>query len=323
MSSWKRLVGQVIEGKYHLREVLGEGSFALVFRADEVVEGKVVGAVAVKLIYPDPEFPRERQAEELNATLKMAHPSIVRGISAGVCTVGEQTWLYLVMELAESTLEERMRTGPLTPREAWSMTQQVISALAYLHKDPDRLVHRDIKPANILRFGKTWKLADFGLAYAMERRVRKENQLCGTERYIPPEGFEGTVTPAWDIWSFGLMLAEALTGQHPFENEHHLFFAITQMEPSIPPDLPFPFMDIIRGCLIKKRSTRWTAPQVLTALQFARGARAYFAALRWTLLRPARNWFLARSKHEAQEAEAQGNGNGNGAQQGAQRGKPI
>ena len=64
--------------------------------------------------------------------------------------------------------------------------------------------------------------------------------------------------------AFGLMLAEALTGQHPFENEHHLFFAITQMEPGIPPDLPFPFMDIIRGCLVKKCSTRWTAPQVLT-----------------------------------------------------------
>lgn len=282
MSAWKHLSGQVVESRYLLREVLGAGSFALVFRADEIEGGEVMRSVAVKLIYPDPEFPREQQVKELITTIELSHPGIVRGTSAGTINLAGQEWLYLVMEQAQETLEDRLQRGPINPHEAWEITEQIVSALAYLHKDPDRMVHRDIKPANILRFGKKWKLADLGLAYAMGMRARREDSMCGTERYIPPEGFEGLVTPAWDMWSYGVMLAEAMTGKHPFETDKHLFYAITQLEPDLPADLPIPFMDIIRGCLIKRRAMRWGAQQVLTALMSAHGMRATMSALSWT-----------------------------------------
>lgn len=278
-------VGQVIEGKYVLHELLREGGFALVYRADEVANGQVVRPVAVKLIYPDPKVSREKQAEELTATLRMSHPNIVRGLSAGMYDLNGMSWLYLVMELAEESLDERIRRKLLSAREAWEMTEQIGSGLAYLHKDPDRLVHRDLKPANILCFDTTWKLADFGLAYTMEwLKDAKDEPSGGTEKYMPPEAYDGgVISPAWDIWAFGVMLAQAMTGKHPFECDRHILFAITQLEPELPADLPIPFLQIIRGCLIKKRTLRWTAPQVLATLNAARGTRASFSAYRWNL----------------------------------------
>ncbi|MHB9022644.1 MAG: protein kinase domain-containing protein [Armatimonadota bacterium] len=282
-SAWNHLQGQVIEGKYTLREMLGEGGFALVFRADEMVSGVTARSVAVKLIFPDEDLPRQAQAEELTNILNLTHPCIVRGVSAGICDLGGLTWLYLVMELADETLDMRMHRGRLSLREAWEVTEHTASALAYLHKDPDRLVHRDLKPANILRVGDQWKLADFGLAYGMERTNHPGKRRGGTEKYIPPEGYEDHVTPAWDMWSFGVMMAEALTGRHPFEGDRALLFTITHLPPNLPEDLPTPFNEIINGCLIKKRNMRWTAPQVLAALEAARGMRATFSAARWTL----------------------------------------
>jgi len=280
----KQLIGQVIEGKYHLRELLREGGFALVYRAEEIATGQVVRPVAVKLIYPDPQTPRTATPpEELAAVLRMSHPNIVSAYSAGICKLCNVTWLYLVMELAEESLEDHIRHSTLDPREAGEFTEHIASALAYLHKDPDRLVHRDVKPANILRFKEGWKLADFGLAFAMERMRNNENQPSGTDKYMPPEGFEGKITPAWDMWAFGVMLTEALTGHHPFESDRHIVYAISQLKPQLPPDLPMPFLEIIRGCLIQKRALRWTAPQVLEALHAAHGLRVSLSAYRWTL----------------------------------------
>ncbi|OPZ81537.1 MAG: Serine/threonine-protein kinase PK-1 [bacterium ADurb.Bin429] len=282
ISALHHFSGSLVAGKYLLRELIGEGGFALVFRAEEVAANRAMRSVAVKLIYPDPEIAREAQAEELIAILKNSHPFIVHGISAGVCELGGLKWLYLVMELADETLDMRMKRGALHPREIWTVTEHIVSGLAFLHKDPDRLVHRDLKPANILRVGAYWKLADFGLAYAMEKSEHPGRPKGGTERYIPPEGFEGVITPAWDMWSLGVLLAEVFTGEHPFESDRHILFAITHMDPNIPDNLPVPFGEIIRGCLVKKRSMRWTAPQVLATLNAAQGMRATLSAYRWS-----------------------------------------
>lgn len=289
LSALHHFAGSVIAGKYLLRELIGEGGFALVFRADEIVANRASRSVAVKLIYPDPETPREAQAEELIAILKMSHPFIVHGVSAGVCDLGGLKWLYLVMELAEETLEMRMRRGLMNPGEVRTLTEHIVAGLAYLHKDPDRFVHRDLKPANILRVGGYWKLADFGLAYAMERSAHPGRPKGGTERYIPPEGFEGVISPAWDMWSLGVLLAEVFTGRHPFESDRHILFAITHQEPDVPEDLPIPFGEIIQGCLIKKRSMRWTAPQVIAALNNAKGMRATISAYRWSFAQAMHN----------------------------------
>jgi len=298
LSAWSRLEGQIVENRYRLGELIGEGGFALVFRAEEETAGGAMRSVALKLIYPDPEIPREMQVKELLAVLQAKHPFIVQGYAAGICDLGGLSWLYLAMELAEETLEMRMKRGALSVSEVWKFAEHTASALAYLHKDPDRLVHRDLKLANILRIGQQWKLADFGLVYPMERKTNTTSRPVGTEDYIPPEGYDGLVTPAWDIWSFGVMLAQTLTGKHPFESAHHRYYAITQEEPQLPADLPVPFGEIIRGCLIKKRAMRWTAPQVLAALQAARGLRASLSAGRWRVSQNVQQWKQKRTPDE-------------------------
>ncbi len=286
-----RLTGLVIEGKYHLRALFREGGFALVFRAEEVVDGAVVRPVAVKLIYPDPKIPRAQQAEELVAVLKLSHPQIVHGLSAGACELDGVAWLYLVMELAEESLAEVILERPASLRTVWEVAEHTASALAYLHKDPDRLVHRDIKPANLLRFAEGWKLADFGLAFTMEwRRTDTKEVPPGTEKYMPPEAYDGIITPAWDMWSFGVTLAETLTGAHPFAGAHHILYAVTNLPPQLPEDMPPPFPEIIRGCLIKTRSQRWTARQVLDALHASHGLAETLAGAQWTVNQTLRQW---------------------------------
>jgi len=283
-SAWQQYEGKVIGGKFYLRSLLGVGSFGGVFRADEVEGDQVVRTVALKIIPPDPLFPRAQQIEELRASLRLDHPSIMHGITAGESDLDGITLLYLVMELADETLEDRLRRGPLPPREARDVAEQIISALVYLHHDARRLVHRDVKPANVLYSNGRWKLSDFGGAYAMEKVVKSDDQQYGTERYMSPEGFENVTSPASDIWSYGVMLAEMLTGKHPFDNDKHIFFAVTQMDPALPDNLPYPFGEIIHGCLIKKRSMRWTAPQVQRVLlDSSHNVQAFLSACRWTI----------------------------------------
>jgi serine/threonine protein kinase len=287
----QRIIGHVIEGRYYLRALVREGGFALVFRAEEIVNGEVVRPVAVKLIYPDPKIPRAQQAEELVAVLKLRHPQIVHGISAGACELDDVPWLYLVMELAEESLADLMLERPVTLRTVWDVAEHTSSALAYLHKDPDRLVHRDVKPANLLRFSDGWRLADFGLAFTMERRNADTKTVPpGTEKYMPPEAYDGQITPAWDMWSFGVMLAEMLTGEHPFAGSHHILYAVTHLPPQLPEDLPPPFPEIIRGCLIKTRSQRWTARQVLDALHASHGLAETLAGAQWLVNQTLRQW---------------------------------
>ncbi len=283
LSEWKHYEGKTVAGKYLLHALLGAGSFAGVFRAGTIANGQPEQAVAVKVIPPDPHVPHEQQTRELIASMRLEHPTILRGLDAGQCEVDGAPFLYLVMKLAEGTLDLRIRRGPLSLKEVREVAEDIVSALVYLHEEPRRLVHRDVKPANILRIDNSWKLSDFGGTYPMERRVKDASQKYGTERYMPPEGFEGVVTPALDMWSFGLMLAEALTGTHPYRSDRDPLFAVTQTEPNLPVDLPYPFDEIIHGCLIPKRSTRWTALQVHAALESSRGMRAYLAGCRWNL----------------------------------------
>jgi formylglycine-generating enzyme required for sulfatase activity len=93
--------------------------------------------------------------------------------------------------------------------------------------------------------------------------------FTGTIASMPPESFDGTVSPAWDMWSMGVLVLEALTGRTPFGDvtEQQLMRAIFTEAPIIPPDLPQPFGEIVGGCLTKDYRVRWSAQRVIEALR--------------------------------------------------------
>ena len=209
--------------------------------------------------------------KELKTAVNSNHPNLLRGLVPGKYTRFDDDYLYLVMDLAEETLDERISPDkPLSEKETRDVVQSISSALVYLHNQ-ERIAHRDVKPGNILRVGEVWKLGDFGLV----REVDVDNDLrtgtlqC-TPAYAPPEFFrEGRISLAWDVWSLGVIIVEMLTGKQPFsgDKETQVATKVLQVESlNLDKDLPKPFDEIVRGCLIKDNTARWTAEQVLNAL---------------------------------------------------------
>jgi serine/threonine protein kinase len=264
-AAWRQFEGQTIENAYHLKQLLGVGGFGAVFAADHMIEGELVRRVAVKLISSEPEE-MKRQLGELKAATSLHHPHLLGCFHAGSTTMGPEKLLYLVMEVADESLQTRMAGGPLSLPEVASLSAQLASGLAYLHER--KLVHRDVKPGNLLRVGSAWKLADFGTIRTMAQDVSHTGRVTGTLIYMPPESFDNKVSTAWDIWSFGVLLSQLITGQAPFagETDHQIMFAIARGVPNLPAAIQEPFGEVIRGCLIKEPEARWTVQQVIQGL---------------------------------------------------------
>jgi eukaryotic-like serine/threonine-protein kinase len=194
----------------------------------------------------------QRQLDELVAATMLQHPHVLRCFHAGSALVGRSKLLYLVMEIAEGSLQSRLVKGILSLPEAAEMTEQVASALAHLHRQ--NLVHRDLKTANVLLVGGEWKLSDLGtLRQSAGTATSHTMGVIGTIAYMPPESFEGTVSAGWDMWSLGVVVLESLTGKRPFvaDSENELIAAIIRKSPSIPAGLPEPFDEIIWHCLAR------------------------------------------------------------------------
>jgi serine/threonine protein kinase len=264
---WTQFEGQSVDNTYRLNRLIGVGGFAGVFESDHVVEGRTLRRVAVKLILADPES-MQRQLDELVAATMLQHPHVLRCFHAGSAVVGRSKLLYLVMEIAQDSLQSRLAKGVLPLPEAAEMTEQVASALAHLHRK--NLVHRDVKAANVLLVGGQWKLSDFGTVRQSTGAATSHTRgVIGTVAYMPPESFEGTVSAAWDIWSMGVVVLEALTGEKPYAetSENELIGAILRKSPTIPAGLPEPFSEIVRHCLVRNHRERWSAQQILDELK--------------------------------------------------------
>ncbi|WP_437670749.1 protein kinase domain-containing protein [Sorangium sp. So ce131] len=205
--------GHVIAGRYELRARLGAGGMGSVWRAlDRAVEEEV----AVKVLLAD--WSNEpvmvaRFRRELRLARKISHPSVCR-----VFDLGEADGLrFLTMELIEGpTLRALLAEGPLEPRRALSILQQVASGLAAAHDQG--IIHRDLKPENVLvrRDGRAI-VADFGLARGVLAQPSTVGSVAGTPTYMSPEQLRGDpLGPTSDIFSLGILGFELLTGRSPF-----------------------------------------------------------------------------------------------------------
>jgi beta-lactam-binding protein with PASTA domain/predicted Ser/Thr protein kinase len=266
---------RVLNGRYEIEDLLGQGGMARVFRGQDRVLGRTV---AVKVLSPqfagDDQFVA-RFRREAQAAAALNHPNIV-----SVYDTGDQGDVhYIVMEYVEGrTLRDIVRQeGPLLPERASEITQAVARALASAHEGG--LVHRDIKPGNIMltRDGEV-KVMDFGIARTTTGDTLTQTAaVLGTAAYLSPEQAQGaTVDVRSDIYSLGCVLYEMLTGRPPFTGDSPVSIAYKHVrEDPVPPsrlngDVPEALEAVVMKAMAKNPENRYqTAEEMREDLERA------------------------------------------------------
>jgi Tol biopolymer transport system component len=264
-------------GTYEITALLGAGGMGVVYRARDTRLGR---DVAIKVLLPSVVQNPERLARferEARTLASLNHPRIAQiyGLEEGA---GPAAGPFLVMELVEgTTLADRIAAGPLPLGEALAVARQIIEALDAAHEQG--IVHRDLKPANIkVRSDSSVKVLDFGLAKAVEPgaeassatqsptltspAMTQAGMILGTAAYMSPEQARGrTVDRRTDIWAFGCVLFEMLSGRRAFEEDDvtGTLAAVVLKEPDwsrLPADTPPEITRLLRSCLQKDPKQR-------------------------------------------------------------------
>jgi len=263
-------------GPYEILAPLGAGGMGEVYRARDA---KLSRDVALKIISPEFAHDEQRMARfqreaQVLASLNHTHIASIYGFEES------GNIRALVMELVEGpTLAERIKQGPIPLEEALPIAKQIAEALESAHERG--IIHRDLKPANIkLTHDSKVKVLDFGLAKAMmdgsssqdisnsptlTMASTKEGVILGTAAYMSPEQAKGkTVDRRSDIWSFGVVLFEMLSGQQTFGGEtvSDALAAIIKDTPdwsALPKNTPKRVRDLLQRCLQKDPRQRLQA----------------------------------------------------------------
>ncbi len=211
-------INQQILGKYKLLDFLGSGSFSSVFRVHEEMTDRIV---AIKALHKDIYHEGGRYAYFLNEIRAMSkiwrHPNIV---SIYTVEPGMDKYLALiVMEYVEGmSLSELMKTRYLAATEVLNLGLDICSGLEIAHAQ--KIMHRDLKPKNILLTSENHaKIADFGIARILGETTEFAKTMTGTRDYMAPEQHSGKYDYRADLYSAGLILFQAATGQFPFSGE--------------------------------------------------------------------------------------------------------
>ena len=259
-------------GSYQVTAKIGEGGMGEVYRSrDTKLDRDVALKVLPEAFTQDPDR-LARFEREAKVLASLNHPNIaaIYGLEEADGTRA------LVLELVEGpTLADRIKQGPIPLDEALPIAKQIAEALEAAHEAG--VIHRDLKPANIkVREDGTVKVLDFGLAKALDPNPEGDPSqsptltaaatqmgvIMGTAAYMSPEQAAGKVVDKrGDIWSFGVVLFEMLTGQRLFTGEtvSHVLGAVLQVEPqwdALPTTTPPVLRKLLRRCLEKERKRR-------------------------------------------------------------------
>lgn len=245
------LIGKVLDKKYKIEKLLGEGGMGVVYQATHIhIESTVAVKVLHKELVSNPQAV-ERFRREARASGRIHHPHAISVIDFGVA---ENNIVYIVMEYLEGmTLSKRIRqTGRVSPEETVRIMRDVCAAVDAAHRKG--IIHRDLKPDNIMLQRvdgqETVKVLDFGIAQlksltGASMELTQQGTVIGTPFYMSPEQCVGKeLDPRSDIYSLGVILFEMLTGRLPFKAESTMAVIIKhtteapprlrQIEPAVP-----------------------------------------------------------------------------------------
>jgi predicted ATPase len=256
-----------IGNRYHLHETIGSGGMGIVYRASDSQTGQFVAIKELHqtVITPEMVMRFRREAEALR---QLNHPNIVKVLD----TVEEDGRYYLVMELMKGgTLADLLHT-PMPIHKILSLALELSDALARAHHL--KIIHRDIKPANILLADDgTPRLTDFGVArMTTDTEDITQEQIVGTLNYVSPESLRGTPQDVHaDIWAFGVLLFEMLTGRKPFETTSLASLVTAILTEKIPdlekmrPDAPIALIDLVYRMLERDPQQRIHTARIIGA----------------------------------------------------------
>ena len=266
----------MLGGRYQVQDKIGAGGMATVYRGLDEVLGRTV---AIKTMLPqyanDPSF-AARFKQEAQAAAALQSPYIVSVYDWGK----DADTYYIVMEYLRGTdLKSGIRKhGALDCKKVAQIGSQIAQALSVAHRHD--IIHRDIKPQNIMvQPDGNIKVMDFGIARAKNSHLTQDNSVLGTAHYVSPEQTQGKeLGPTTDIYSLGIVMYEAATGQVPFQGDDAISVALKQVnEQPKPPSQLNPAVDPSLESIILKCMQKNPAERFQTADELYRTLRDYLA----------------------------------------------
>ena len=269
--------GQVFDGRYRIERKLGSGGMAEVWLAEDA---HLQRQVALKVLHgryaQDREFV-ERFKREAESAAGLQHPNVVAVYDRG--EYGGSS--YIAMQYVEGPTLKALIDSGLTAEQAVLLVRQVLEAARFAHRHG--IVHRDLKPQNVIVNAEgVAVVTDFGIARAGVSEITQTGSVMGTPHYLSPEQAQGfDVTPVSDLYSIGVILYEALTGQVPFEGESAVAVAMKQVSQAPqPPSALHPTISPALDAVVMRALEKDPG-------QRFRSAEAFIAALDQAMRQPA------------------------------------
>lgn len=279
---------RIVAGRYRIIRFIARGGMGEVYEAEDL---ELHGHVALKTIRPeiaDDSVSVERFRREIQMARKVTHPNVCRVFDVSHDQTGGGDVIFVTMELLNGqTLAQRIReNGALSPSDALPIARQMGEGLDAAHRAG--VIHRDFKSANVMLVPQNGQneprvvVTDFGLARASagaERSVTNTGDIIGSPPYLAPEQIEGKeLSPATDIYAFGVVLYEIVTGKYPFVADTPIASVLKRLhEPAPSPRRHVPSLDTgwegaILRCLERNPADRF--PDALSAVRALEGKRA-------------------------------------------------
>jgi TonB family protein len=239
----KQWQGQTADGRFSLEQYLGGSEQTAVFLIP--LQDKSNTKAAIKLLLAGPDA--DARLADWRRAAELSHPHLVRIFECGRCWLSGKELLYVVSEYADENLAQVVPQRALSNEEGDAMLRPAIQALAYLH---DRgLVHGHVRPSNVMAVNDQLKLSSDGV-----RAAGSPSRKLEASAYDAPEVAAGQLSPASDVWSLGVLLVEALSRRMPGGKV------------GSDVGLQSPYAEIVRHCLVRDPSSRWTVRDIAEAI---------------------------------------------------------